>query len=297
MRNLRDKRVLLTGGASGIGRALTIAFAREGAHVFALDIDTAGLSETVLAARKFGVEAYGRHCDVSEAENITSSTQAVLRHWGTIDVLVNNAGVCYYGPTTSMTSEQWDSVMAINLQAPIRFTQQLLPTLLKQEEAHVLNVASFYGFLTTARATAYHVSKFGLIGLSESLRTEFGRHGLGVTALCPGYVRTNLFDNMMHDEGRTAPQPPRWFSTTPEVVARKAIRGVRRNQRLVLVTPLAYVAYYLKRFVPGLLDWGSHLGRRKTLRKRRLRLAEEHSHAAAVPFSTVAPESSRERAA
>jgi 3-oxoacyl-[acyl-carrier protein] reductase len=274
MRELRHKKVLITGAAAGIGRSLALAFAREGADLFLLDVDDQGLAETVVEAKRCPVSVASRHCDVSRPEEISASVQAVLDHWGSLDVLVNNAGVCYYGPTTMMTDQQWQWLLSINLLAPIQFTQQLLPTLLSRYEAHVLNVSSFYGFFTTARATAYHVSKFGLIGFSEALRTEFGQQGLGVTALCPGYVRTNLYSRMACSAGRTAPpDPPRLFSTTPEVVARKAIRGVYRNQRMVLVTPLAYAAYYLKRFAPGLLDWASHLGRRRKLKKKRLKLS------------------------
>jgi short-subunit dehydrogenase len=213
------------------------------------------------------VEAHGRFCDVSRPEEVTASTQAVLDRWGSLDVLVNNAGIGYYGPTTKMTAAQWDKLLAVNLLAPIQFTRELLPTLLAQEEAHLLNVASFYAFFPTGRAAAYHVSKYGLLGLSEALRAEFGRRGLGVTALCPGYVRTTLYDKLSCGDARKA-AVPHWVSTTPEKVAAKAIRAVYRNQRIALVTPVAYAGYYLKRFAPGLLDWLSHIGRGRAMRRK-----------------------------
>ena len=92
-----------------------------------------------------------------------------------------------------MTEDMWNRVLAINLLAPIQIIRELLPTLLAVEEAHILNVCSLAGLVAGAKLTAYNVSKFGLQGLSESLRAEYGRTGLGVTSLCPGFVKTNIF--------------------------------------------------------------------------------------------------------
>jgi short-subunit dehydrogenase len=125
----------------------------------------------------------------------------------------------------------------------------------ERPEAHIVNVASIFGFVVTNRTLAYHVSKFGLIGFTEGLRAEFASRGIGATAVCPGFVTTNLFaSGQCGYAGRTAPIPPRWVSTTPDSVAAKTIRGIYLNRRLVLVTPLAYLLYYAKRFAPGLLD-------------------------------------------
>jgi short-subunit dehydrogenase len=253
----------------GIGRALALRFADEGAHLFLLDIDEAALAETVAAARQRGVEVCGRACDVSQPHEVSASTKAVLDHWGTLDVLVNNAGIGYYGPTIKMTEQQWNRLLAVNLLAPIQFTRELLPTLLSRYQAHLLNVVSMYGFIATGRSTAYHVSKYGMLGLSEALRAEYGRRGLGVTALCPGYVRTALYEKLLPADGQhKSPVPPRWLSTTPEKVAAKAIRAIHRNQRMTLVTPAAHLAYHLKRFAPGVLDWLSHIGRRRAMRRK-----------------------------
>jgi len=290
MRDLRGKRVLITGAAAGIGRALSLRLARDGAHLYLLDIDEAGLSTVVRQAASMGVQAYGRRCDVSQRAQVSASIDAMLRRWGTLDVLVNNAGVCYYGPTVKMTAQQWNWVMSVNLLAPIQFIQELLPTLLARPEAHLLNVASLYGLVTTPRSVAYHASKFGLVGLSEALRTEFRRQGLGVTAVCPGFVTTDFFAHMASGRSDgTIPQPPRWLCTTPERVAEKAVRAIRRDQRLVMVTPLAYGVYYLKRWAPWLLDWAAGWGRRQALRKKRLRLAvaEPNLDEMIVPFPSI----------
>jgi len=265
MKSLRGKRALVTGAASGIGREIALALALEGAHVYLLDVDEAALAEVIRDARVCGVEAVGARCDLSQPEEVTAALKELLAAWDGIDILVNNAGVAFYGPTEKMTAAQWDWLLGINLLAPIQITRELLPTLLTRPEAHILNVCSIAGLVAGARTTAYHVSKFGLVGFTEALRAEFGRRGIGVTALCPGAVRTNLYRSAISGKKRRAvvPDPPVWLSTTPERVAVAAVRAIQKNQRFVLLTPLAHVLYNAKRFVPGLLDWMHQLGRRK----------------------------------
>jgi short-subunit dehydrogenase len=265
MKSVRGKRALVTGAASGIGREIALALALEGAHVYLIDIDEAALAEVVRDAQVCGVEAVGARCDLSQPEEVSAALKELMAAWGGIDILVNNAGVAYYGPTEKMTAVQWDWLLGINLHAPIQITRELLPTLLARPEAHVLNVCSIAGLVAGARTTAYHVSKFGLVGFTEALRAEFGRRGIGVTALCPGAVRTNLYRSAISGKKRrtVVPDPPAWLSTTPERVAAAAVRAIQKNQRFVLLTPLAHVLYNTKRFIPGLLDWMHRLGRQK----------------------------------
>jgi len=156
--------------------------------------------------------------------------------------------------------------LGINLLAPIQITRELLPTLLSRPDAHIVNVCSIAGLVAGARTTAYHVSKFGLVGFTESLRAEYGRRGIGVTALCPGPVRTNLYRAAVSAKKRkpVVPEPPAWLSTSPEHVAAAALRAITKNRRFVLVTPVAHALYNAKRFAPALLDWMHQFGRRKS---------------------------------
>jgi short-subunit dehydrogenase len=207
-----------------------------------------------------------------------------------VDILINNAGVAYYGPTHHMTPQQWQWVLAVNLHAPIQFTHELLPVLLDRDEAHILNLASIAGLVAGGRFCAYHVTKFGLVGFSEALRAEYGRQGLGVTALCPGPVQTNLYRSAAcGHKSKQTPTPPSWICTTPERVAEKAIRAIRRDRGLVLVSPLAYLLYYAKRLVPGLLDRLQNIGRRRKMREKALRRANRASLANAAPVSRDEP--------
>ncbi|HEV3417078.1 MAG TPA: SDR family NAD(P)-dependent oxidoreductase [Pirellulales bacterium] len=264
MRVLQGKRALVTGAASGIGRAIALALAAERCHVYLLDIDDAGAEEAAALARQNGVEAIAARCDLTDPAQISAGIRQMLERWPAIDILINSAGVAYYGPTENMTAAQWDWLLKINLLAPIQFTRELMPTLLAQPEGHVLNVCSIAGLVAGGRAAAYQVSKFGLVGFTEALRSEYVRRGVGLTALCPGPVQTNLYRSAISGRpNKPVPEPPPWVCATPEQVARKAIRGIRKNSSVVLVTPMAYALSYIKRLSPGLLDWFNCLGRKK----------------------------------
>lgn len=268
MRTIHNKTALITGAASGIGRAIALRLAHEGADLYLIDINEAALAETVALVQREGVQALGRRCDVSQPIQIAECVKYVNKRWGGVDILVNNAGITYYGETTEMTVENCERLLAINLHAPIHFTRELLPTLLQRHEAHVLNVASFFGLIGTRKLAVYTSSKFGMVGFSESLRAEYGRRGLGVTALCPGFVDTNLFATALRGTDRSENKmPPNWMLTTPEKIAARAIKAIYRNQALVVQQPYAKLAYFGKRFFPGLIDWANHLSRNSKKRK------------------------------
>jgi len=264
MRIIRGKKALVTGAASGIGRALGLALAREGADLFLVDVDGAGLGAVAAEARSHGVEVVTRLCDLREASEISAAVAAVLAMWTRLDILVNNAGVAYYGPTHNMTAAQWDRLLAVNLLAPIQLVRELLPTLAAQDEAHIVNVCSVFGLVTQRKVTAYQTTKFGMVGLSLALRAEYGRAGIGVTALCPGVVRTPLLE--VAERGRPdkrLPLPPPFLMTTPEHVADRAIAAIRRNRGMVVISPLARVMWWTMRLAPGLVDWISREGWRR----------------------------------
>ncbi len=276
MRDLRHKRALVTGAAAGIGRAIAIALAHEGADVFLVDVDEPGLANVAIEARRLGVEAVGRRCDVGEAAEVSATVAAVLRHWGGVDVLVNNAGITYYGHTDRMPAEHWDRLFRVNLHAHLQFTRELLPSLLARREAHVLNVASVLGLVGMPKVSAYCATKFALVGFSQSLRAEYGRQGLGVTALCPGFVNTNLFTSApLNRSSANHKVPPRLLCTTPQRVAAAAIKAIRRNRRQVVMGPLAHVLVGASRYLPSVWDRLLHLGKRKRVERKMARLAAE----------------------
>jgi short-subunit dehydrogenase len=269
MRELRGKTALVTGAASGIGRAIAERLAVEGVHLFLADINEVGLAKVVGDLQRSGVEVIGRRCDVSEPREISATVAEILSRWGGVDILVNNAGITYYGRTERMSAEHWDKLIRVNLLSHVQFTRELLPTLLARPEAHVLNVCSMFGLVGMPKLVAYTTAKFAMVGFSDALRVEYGREGLGVTALCPGFVDTNLFASAPLGESQTEPKiPPAIFCTTPEKVARAAIKAMRRDRRLVVISPWAKFLVTTKRLVPGVIDFVFHLGRRKRVARK-----------------------------
>lgn len=252
MRRLRGRKALVTGAASGIGRAIAVALAREGVDLYLVDIDDLNLAVAAQEVRTHGVEAVTRHCDLTDTGQIAATVEALLSHWGRLNILINNAGVFDRRPWHQTSDADWNRTIAINLSAPVALTRMLLPTLYNNP-AHVLNVCSIFGLITTRKSAAYQTSKFGLVGFTSALRAEYGSPDFGVTALCPGFVHTPML------EGRTQAQPKlspaTWMATTPDKVATAAVGAIRRNKGMVVVTPAARMSWLAVRMFPGLDDF------------------------------------------
>ena len=264
MRHLRGKTTLITGAASGIGRALALRLADEGSRLYLLDVDEVGLASTAREAAQRGAETTPRHCDIAQTTHVSAAVRYALKELGGVDVLINNAGITYYGRTAEMSAEHWERLTTVNLLAPMQFIRELLPSMLARDQSHILNVASICGLVGLGRVAAYSASKFGLVGLSESLRAEYGRNGLGVTVLCPGFVDTNLFSSAPLGSDRTEhKRPPRWMLCSPEQIAHRGALAIQRNERMVVVPPYARALYAAKRWFPGLLDFASRIKRRR----------------------------------
>jgi 3-oxoacyl-[acyl-carrier protein] reductase len=254
MKVIRGKRALVTGAASGIGRAMALALAREGADLYLLDINENGLANVALEARGLGVRVMTVMCDLVYPAAARSAADGLLQAWGGLEILINNAGISFHGDTETMSDEQWDRVLAVNLYSPLLLTRRLLPALLSSGDAHIVNVCSILGLAAIPRFTAYQTSKYGLVGFSESLRAEYSSRGLGVTALCPGFVKTNIFRVVDGTGSRPMRAPPRLLFASPEQIAARAIRAIYRNHGVVPVTNLANLIWRLKRWLPGLWD-------------------------------------------
>lgn len=264
MKTIRGKTALVTGAASGIGRGIALALAREGAHLYLIDVDDAGLAAVADEAAKLGVSAMIDLCDLTQPAEVTRALTTMQTRCAPIDILVNNAGIAYYGPTHLMTGAQWDRLLGVNLLAPIQITRELLLVLRSRPEAHILNVCSVSGLVAGGRFAAYHTSKFGLVGFTAALRAEYGRQGLGVSALCPGPVLTNLYRQC--DSSRTdkpVPEPPRWLCSSIDAVAAGAIKCIRRNKRQLLIGPLAHLVSWANWLAPSFLDFLNHLSRKR----------------------------------
>lgn len=274
MRSLKGSKALVTGAAAGIGRAIMLALAREGCAVWGVDRDGEALAEAIEAAAALGVEVGSSVCDLGDSAAIETLTRDVIRDWPGLNLLVNNAGLTYYGPTHAMSDEQWQRILDVNLHAPIRLIRRLLPCLRGAEAAHVVNVCSMYGLVSYRKQAAYQATKFGLVGLTQSLRYEYAGTGLGFSAVCPGYVRdTRFFGSVMTPPDRRAKTPPRAVTCAPESVARAVVKAVRRDRGVVVLTPLARWQWAMTRWFPRGFDalqrWGyGHSARRKRRQAR-----------------------------
>ncbi|MEC9094529.1 MAG: SDR family oxidoreductase [Planctomycetota bacterium] len=257
MKSLANKKILLTGAASGIGRALALKLAKEGALLALLDCDEVGLVSLMKDLPSGHNGCFPVLCDLSSETQIEQATQSVIQEWQALDVLINNAGVGFHGPTHEMTPAERSRLIQINLHAPFSLFQHCVHYLMNSESGHVVNVSSIFGLVPHQQTTAYSTSKYALVGFSEALRAEYGRWGLGVTCVCPGFVRTPMVEALpaQSRSGQSLRKPASWLMTTPEKVADKMIRGIKKNKRLVLATPLAHFLYHSKRLFPGLFDF------------------------------------------
>ena len=256
MEIIRGKKALVTGAASGIGRAIALALAREGADLFLVDIDEPRLLSSARDAEALGSKVLTEVCDLSKPAQISACASACVRSFNTLDILVNCAGVIFYGHADEMTEPKWNAVMSVNLFAPIQLVRELLPTLTAQRESHILNVCSVFGLLPVRKLMGYQTSKFALVGYSLALRTEYFAQNVGVTALCPGFVDTPMFERF----------GPAWFKrllsfspfslvVSPDFVARQAVASIRRNRGIVVVSLGGKIMWLIFRLCPTLVLW------------------------------------------
>lgn len=258
MKDFKDRRVLVTGAGSGIGRATALAFAAEGAHVLATDI-----SEQTVAETQSLIEAAGGRCDtyvadVGDEVSMQQLADTVHQKHGSLDVLVNNAGIGAAGRFLDTTISTWDRVHRINVKGVMIGCRVFLPEMIKRGQGgHVVNLASMAAYFAAPDMPIYNASKYAVLGFSESLRSDMKDHGIGVSAICPGVVYTNIVQTSTI-EGRAAAWQDkavefyRKRNYLPDGVAKAILKAVRRNVAVMPVTPEAWLMYYLKRFLPGL---------------------------------------------
>ncbi len=252
--------VVITGAGSGIGRATALAFAEEGADVVITDINPTAAADTMKLLGDNGLGEYT--VDSSDGEAVAKFAEQVRAEHGVPDIVVNNAGIGITGPFLQMSEEDWKRVVDVNLWGVIHGCRAFAPMMVEQSEGgHIVNVASAAAFTPSKILSAYATTKAGVLMLSECLRAELAVEGIGVTAVCPGLVNTNItnttrFVGVSAEEERRRQQAStklyarRGFG--PEGVARDVLRAVERNTALAPSTPEAHVALALSRLAPGL---------------------------------------------
>jgi short-subunit dehydrogenase len=245
MRSLLDKRVLITGGGSGIGRSLALRFGREGAAVQVADLDLAAADVTAQAVIAAGGRATAWLLDVTDPSAIAVLRARLIEEAGPLDVLVNNAGIVHGGALLDVPLDRHEATMRVNALAVVAVTRAFLGDLIGRPEAHIVNIASAAAFTGVPFASTYAASKWAVLGFSESIRLELLEQGRGhvrVTAICPGFVGTGMF------EGARALRLTRIL--TPERVANLTVRAVLRNREIVMTPWVVALGPTLRGIVP-----------------------------------------------
>ncbi|MFA9428474.1 SDR family NAD(P)-dependent oxidoreductase [Natronorubrum sp. A-ect3] len=200
MVSVSDSVVVVTGGASGMGRSMALEFADNGASVVAVDVDEDGLDDLTSEILDNGGEAIGIIGDVSDPDSVEAVVERATETYGTIDVLCNNAGILDdYAPTGETSEDLWDRVMDINLKGVFLFTKATLPALLEgEDEGVVINTASIAGKVAGGGGAAYTSSKHGVIGFTKQLSHDYGPE-IRANAVCPGFIETGMTEALIDE--------------------------------------------------------------------------------------------------
>lgn len=195
VKDLAGKTAFVTGAASGIGLGIATALAQAGAKVMLCDIEDAALSAALEQLRRTNVDVDGVKADVSLKAELVAAAEATTARYGKVHILVNNAGVGGGGPYGNWTDASWDWTLGVNLMATV-WGIEIFGPLIEQhgEGGHIVSTASIAGLISGA-SNAYNVSKYGVVALSEGLRLELAPRGIGVSVLCPGFIRTQIVDS------------------------------------------------------------------------------------------------------
>ena len=192
MKQLENQIAVVTGAGRGIGRAIALKFAAEGADIVAVDLKTDFVQETVEEARKLGRKAWAVAANVAEAASVEAAVEQILKEAGRVDILVNNAGITKDGLLMRMSEADWDAVLDINLKGTFLFTKAFSRAFVKQRSGRIVNIASVIGLIGNAGQCNYAASKAGVIGFTKSVARELASRGVTANAIAPGFIETKM---------------------------------------------------------------------------------------------------------
>jgi all-trans-retinol dehydrogenase (NAD+) len=243
--SLRLKRVLITGAARGLGRAIAEDFARQGAELVLTDVQPEALEATVQEIAAGGTRCHGFVIDVTDPASIEAARERIHQELGPIDILVNNAGVVFGGPFLEVPLARHQLTYRVNVEGVVNVTYAFLPDVIASPRGHVVFIASASGFVGLPNGSTYASSKWAAIGFAESIRAEMkhlGHKNVHVTTVCPTFINTGMF------EGAAPPKTTRMF--TPQEIAREVVSAVERGKVWVLEPWIVKVTPFLKNCLP-----------------------------------------------
>ncbi len=263
MKTFGGRVAAITGAGSGIGRALSEDLAARGMHLALSDVDETGLAETVARCESSGVRVAPATVDVADRDAVFAWADYVVEKHGSVNLLINNAGVALGATATGQSIEDFEWLMNINFWGVVHGTQAFLPHLKTSGDGHIVNVSSVFGLVSIPTQSAYNASKFGVRGFTDALRMELEieRAPVSCTTIHPGGIKTNIARNARtHESLAAAGGNPDDFvdefdkmaRTTPEKAARQIIKAVERNRRRALIGPDAVLFDLMSRLPAGL---------------------------------------------
>ena len=250
---------IITGGASGIGRALSEALGRRGASVVLADRQMALAQEVAAGIRERGGQASAVELDVTDFTAVDQLVRATAQAQGRLDYMFNNAGIVIGGEVRVCHIEDWAAVLNVNLHGVVNGVQAAYPVMLSQGYGHIVNTASMAGLLPMPAAVSYATTKHAVVGLSKSLRVEAALYGVRVSVLCPGFIRTPILYGGKYGK-QLQPIPPevqekfirQYRPMDPAVFAEKVLDALARNKPLIIVPGWWRLLWWLSRLSPAL---------------------------------------------
>ncbi|MCX5860485.1 MAG: SDR family NAD(P)-dependent oxidoreductase [Proteobacteria bacterium] len=277
MSNLDGKRAVVTGAASGLGRALALVLARKGCKIGIADINEVGSRETLELVERAGGSGEILIVDVRRPESVKAMADHFFSQWKGVDLLVNNAGIAISGLVGEIPLANWEKIMGINFWGMLYGCHEFIPRMKRQGGGHILNIASAAGLFSMTNMGPYNATKAAVISLSETLKPEVAPFNIGITVACPMFFNTNLVKNMQHTEEvetEFANAAFQFSRITSEEVARRIIRAVEKGKFYVIPMLSGKVSWMLKRLSPSIF-YGTlaFFSRRGWLMPMALRLA------------------------
>ncbi|MFO7889100.1 MAG: 3-oxoacyl-[acyl-carrier-protein] reductase [bacterium] len=224
MIDLKGKKAIVTGAARGIGKSIVLTLAKNGCDVIVADLNEESARSTASEVRKQGVNAYAFKVDVADIEQVKWLIKQSYEKFSTIDILINNAGITRDKLLMRMSEQDWDLVLQVNLKGAFNCTKQVVRKMIKQSSGKIINISSVVGVMGNAGQSNYAASKAGLIGFTRSIAKELGGRNIQVNAIAPGYIETEMTDNLSQDvKNSYIKQIPMNRGGTPEEVAKTVL--------------------------------------------------------------------------
>jgi NAD(P)-dependent dehydrogenase (short-subunit alcohol dehydrogenase family) len=251
-----DKVAIVTGGASGIGRSVGKELVKRGATVVLADLNKELLDETAGSMTDADKRVEAATLDVTDVDAVNSLVAQNVSQYGQLDYIFNNAGIGVGGYALDFSYDDWRTVIDINLYGVVNGVFAAYPIMVKQGSGHIVNTASLAGLIPGAGEISYSASKYGVVGLSNSLRLEAAEHGVRVSVVCPGFIETPIFYNsklLGLDRKKIIDSIPKPMSA--DECASVILRGVERNKATIVVTRFAKILWMLQRISPAIMFW------------------------------------------